>query len=326
MPIAVIAGGSGFIGGALSEALIADGYQLRFIGRNGPDASWGDQSAIREVVNGADVLVNLAGKSINCRYNDKNRNELYSSRIDTTRALAGALAEVKKPPKLWINASAASIYQYTLDTPQTEADGKIGGGFSVDLVRDWEKELFTSNLPNVRKVALRLAIVIGDGPATRLLFGLARLGVGGTQFDGWWFGHNRYRGIGPNATTYEDSYKNSEGRQKFSWIHIDDVIGAIRFVIANPKISGPVNFSAPETVDNRSLMATLRRVVGAPFGLPAWRFMIEPIMWLLRTESELVLKSRLVVPEKLLKAGYKFRFSGLEPALRDVYGNRKRAR
>ncbi|MCD1268074.1 DUF1731 domain-containing protein [Microbacterium sp. MEC084] len=318
-PVAVLAGASGFIGTALRDALADEGYEIRTIGRSGP-VRWGDTAAIRAAVDGADLLVNLAGKSVNCRYTDRNRAEILRSRVETTRELRDAVAAAAHPPRVWMNASTATIYRHAMDRPQTESDGELGTGFSVDVARGWEREFFAGELQGTRRIALRMAIVLDDGPATGLLFRLARLGLGGPQIDGPWFPHRRYRGIGADPSGDGGApHHRTKGRQRFSWIHIDDVIGAIRF-LRDGDLEGPVNLASPAPSDNRTLMATLRRVVGAPIGLPAWRFMLEPAMWLLRTEPELVLKSRWVMPERLEAAGYRFAWPELEPALRDVAG------
>ena len=323
--VAVIAGGSGFVGRALARALSDEGWTVRGIGRNGPDARWDDPAALRRTLDGAELLINLAGKSVDCRYNDENRNEIYRSRIETTRVLREAIVDAVAPPALWMNASTATIYRYALDRPQTEREGELGTGFSVDVARNWEAEFFAGELPSTRRVALRMAIVLGDGPATNVLFRLARIGLGGPQFDGAWLQHRRYRGIGPSPSGDGRAPRyDSRGHQRFSWIHIDDVVGAVQFVRDQPEIAGVANLSAPNPSDNRALMAALRRTVHAPVGLPAWRFMLEPAMWALRTEPELVLKSRWVVPETLTNAGYRFAHPELEPALRDVWAERKR--
>jgi NAD dependent epimerase/dehydratase family enzyme len=318
-PIAALAGASGFIGTALRRALIEDGYDIRMIGRNGPDARWDDPDSVRRAVEGADLLVNLAGRSISCRFTDANRDEILRSRVDTTRALREAVEQAAAPPSVWFNASTATIYRYALDRAQTEADGEIGEGFTVDVSREWEREFFAGDLPRTRRIALRLGVVLGDGKATALLFRLARLGLGGPQYDGWWFPHRRYRGIGSDPTgNGAPEWHRSGGRQRFSWIHIDDVIGAIRFARDNQDVAGPINLVAPESVENRALMAALRHVVGMPVGLPAPRMALEPGMWVLRAEPELVLKSTWVAPERLLEAGFSFRFDDVELALRDV--------
>ncbi|MGW9112754.1 epimerase [Microbacterium sp. NPDC055683] len=318
--IAAVAGASGFVGTALVEALRADGWTVRTIGRTGP-ARWDDPATVASAVDGAELLVNLAGKSVDCRYTDANRDEVYRSRIETTRALHAAVAAAERPPRIWMNASTATIYRHAVDRPQTEAHGELGTGFSVDVARDWESALFDGRLPGTRRVALRMAIVLGDGPATRMLATLARTGLGGPQLDGWWFAHRRYRGIGPTPSgDGRPPRHRTGGRQRFSWIHIDDVIGAIRFLIEHDDIEGAVNLASPNPSDNGAVMATLRRIVRMPAGLPAPRFLLEPAMWMLRTEPELVLKSRWAVPERLAAAGFRFARPDLEPALRDALG------
>jgi NAD dependent epimerase/dehydratase family enzyme len=193
----------------------------------------------------------------------------------------------------------------------------------VDVATAWEAELFEGALPATRRVALRMAIVIGDGPATRMLLRLARAGLGGTQYDGWCPPHRRYRGIGAHATGQRTapSYRTG-GRQRFSWVHIDDVVSAIRFIRDDDRLAGPINIASPFPSDNRTLMRTLRRVVGAPVGLPTRRWMLELGMWALRTESELILKSRWVLPGILADAGFAFAHEDLEAALTDVHLHR----
>ncbi|KUF07901.1 epimerase [Leucobacter sp. G161] len=320
----VIGGASGFLGSRLRSELTADGWQVSTIGRNGADATWDDPAAIRRLVDGADAVIGLAGKSVDCRYHDANRNEILRSRVDTTRALAEAIGASEHPPAVWLNASTATIYRHAIDRPQTESTGELGSGFSVDIARNWEREFFAPDLPGTRRVALRIAIALGDGPATNMLFRLARLGVGGPQFDGPWFPHRRYRGIGPDPTQPTGpGWHRTRGRQRFSWVHVDDVVGAVRFVLDTDSLTGPVNVASPGASDNRTVMRSIRRTVGAWFGLPAFRWMLEPATWVLRTESEMVLKSRWVASEKLLAAGYTFTWPELEPALRDVYARRR---
>jgi uncharacterized protein len=318
---AVVAGWNGFIGHRLVADLAARGYDIVRVGRAGPDAQWADAAALAAAVDGSALVVNLAGKSVGCRYTETNRNEILRSRVETTRALRAAIAAAASPPRLWLNASTATIYRYALDRPQTEADGELGSGFSVDVARAWERELFAGDLPGTRRVALRMAIVLG-GPASDLLARIARLGVGGPQYDGWWFQHRRYRGIGENPTGGPVPIHHSGGRQKFSWIHIDDVLAAIRFVEAHDELEGPVNLSSPNPSDNRTLMAELRRAVGMPSGIPAPRWLLEPALWVLRNESELVLKSRWVLPERLKDAGFEFTWPELQPAIDAAVGRR----
>ncbi|MET0735741.1 MAG: DUF1731 domain-containing protein [Microbacterium sp.] len=315
-PRAVVAGASGFIGRALVAAFAEDGYDVQAIGRDA-EVTWSDAAAIARLVDGADVLVNLAGKSVDCRYSDANRDEILRSRVETTRALRLAVSAASRPPSVWFNASTATIYRHAMDRPNTEADGELGAGFSVDVASSWEREFFWGELRGTRRVALRMAIVLGDGPATMMLVRLARTGLGGPHLDGRWPDHRRYRGIGDHPSgDGRAPHHDTRGRQRFSWVHIDDVVGAVRLLIGRDDISGPVNVASPQPSDNRTLMRTLRRIVGAPVGLPAHRWMLEPAMWALRTEPELVLKSRWVLPARLVAAGYEFVHPELEEALR----------
>ncbi|MFK0084242.1 epimerase [Glutamicibacter sp. NPDC090743] len=318
---AVVAGASGFIGERLIAQLRGAGYQVAVIGRGRTaDAQWGDGPALAALIDGAELLVNLAGKNVGCRYHEAARNEILASRVDTTRALHEAVSQAADPPALWLNASTATIYGHSMDAPNTE-DGRIGEGFSVDVARNWEREFFRGELPT-RRVALRMAIVLGDGPATRKLLAVARLGLGGAQHDSWWPAHRRYRGIGPDPSGSERSgWHRTRGNQRFSWIHVDDAIGAIGHIMDHPEITGPVNLSSPNPVANRALMASLRRATGAKFGLPAYRWMLEPAMFVLRVEPEMLLKSRWALPGVLQGTGYEFRWPHLDAALDDVAGN-----
>jgi hypothetical protein len=325
-PVAVIAGASGFIGHAVIDALITDGYAIRVIGR-GADVRWDDPAAIRRAVDGADLLINLAGKSVDCRYDDRNRDEILESRVGTTRALRHAVEVATTPPQVWLNASTATIYRHSIDRPNTESTGELGSGFSVDVATSWEREFFDGALPRTRRAALRMAIVLGDGPATRMLIGLARIGLGGTHFDGWCPPHGRYRGIGDRPTGPRRApWYRTHGRQRFSWVHIDDVVAAIRFIRDDDSLSGPINIASPHPSDDRTLMRTLRRVVRAPIGLPTSRWMLELGMWALRTEPELMLKSRWVLPEVLTGAGFTFAHPDLEDALIHVHDRGSAAR
>ncbi len=310
----VLAGASGFIGKYLTDAFRAEGASVSLIGRHGPDAAWGDTAAINALIDGADVVINLAGKSVNCRYTAANRAEILRSRVDTTEALGAAIAAAKNPPALWINSSTATIYRHAEDRPQTERSGELGTGFSVSIAKAWEKAFFALELPKTRRVALRMAIVLGDGSVMPPLRRLARFGLGGAQLDGRWFSTPARRAAG----TFHE-FRARGGRQRFSWVHIADVLGVIRFVRDHKEIDGVVNVSSPTPTDSRGFMATLRQVLGVPFGIPTPRFVLEIGSFLIRTETELVLKSRWVVPETLEKAGYEFEFPELEPALRQIF-------
>jgi NAD dependent epimerase/dehydratase family enzyme len=309
----VIAGASGFVGTYLACAFRAEGATVLTIGRERSDAQWGDSLAIARLLEGADVLINLAGKSVNCRYNRSNREEILRSRVDTTNELAAAIAQCEAAPPLWLNSSTATIYRDARDRPMTESTGELGSGFSVGVARAWEAAFFEAETPATRKVALRMAIVLGDGSALVPLVRLARSGLGGPQLDGWWWATRKRREAG---TFHERSATG--GLQKFSWVHIIDVLGVIRFVRAHSEIDGVINVSAPNPSDNATLMRTIRRVIRAPFGLPAPRILLELGSALICTETELVLKSRWVVPERLMAAGYEFVHPELEPALREI--------
>ncbi|MDF1479852.1 DUF1731 domain-containing protein [Leifsonia sp. H3M29-4] len=309
----VIAGASGFMGTYLAEQFRAQGCVVLTIGRTGGDAIWGDGPGIRALIDGADLLINLAGRSVDCRYDAPHREEILRSRVETTRELARALTECVAPPSLWINSSTATIYRHAEDRPMTESTGELGEGFSVSVARAWEEAFFERELPGVRRVALRTAIVLGNGSALTPLIRLARLGFGGPQLDGRWIRTSARRAAG---TFHEFGARG--GRQRFSWVHLADVLGVVRFLRAHPELEGVVNLSAPNPTDNAGFMRAVRRVLGVPFGIPTPRFVLELGAMVIRTETELVLKSRWVLPERLLAAGYRFEYPDLEPALRQI--------
>ena len=292
----VIAGASGFMGQYFARRFRADGDTVVTVGRSGSDVAWGDTAALERAIDGADLLLNLAGKSVNTRYTDRNRAAIFSSRLLTTGELGRAVEAVAHPPRLWLNSSTATIYRHADDRPMTDDDGQIGSGFSVNVATAWEREFFAHPRVGVRQVALRMAIVLGDGSALTPLLALARFGLGGTQYGG----------------------KTRGGRQMFSWVHIDDVYRAIRFIQSDPTLDGPVNVSSPNPVQNRELMAILRRVVGARFGLPLVRWMLELGSLAIHSESELLLKSRWVLPTRLLAEGFEFDYPDLEHAVRQI--------
>ena len=292
----VIAGASGFVGRYLTARFIASGDTVSTIGRSGADASWGDSAAIEALLSGSDILINLAGKSVNCRYTRRNKAAIFSSRLLTTAELGDAVQAVAHPPAVWFNASTATIYRHADDHPMTDETGELGSGFSVNVASAWEREFFAHSREGVRQVALRMAIVLGDGSALTPLVLLTRFGLGGPQFGG----------------------KTRGARQRFSWVHIEDVSRAIDFLISHPDIADTVNVSSPNPVDNRELMATLRRVLGVRLGIPLFGWMLELGAFAIGTETELLLKSRWVVPSRLLAARFEFQFPRLEGALRDL--------
>lgn len=314
----VIAGASGFIGTYLVAAYRAGGADVTTIGRSGSDVHWHDVAGIARAVDGSDLVINLAGKSVNCRYTPANRAEILRSRVETTRALREAIAAASSPPPLWINSSTATIYRHAEDRPMTESTGELGEGFSVSIAKAWEAELFEGELPSTRRVALRMAIVLGDGSALLPLIRLTRVGFGGPQWDGRWFSTRARR----EAGTFHE-FRARWGSQRFSWIHIADVLGIIRYIEMHPELSGAINASSPNPTDNVGFMRTLRRVLRAPFGIPMPRFLLEIGSVAIRTETELVLKSRWVVPETLERSGYRFEYPELAPALQQIVSSRR---
>jgi NAD dependent epimerase/dehydratase family enzyme len=316
----VIAGAGGFLGRYLVRAFRRKGDGVRTIGRSAAaDAGWDDPIALARVLDGADVLLNLAGRSVNCRYTEANRREILESRVRTTRLLAQAVRSASRPPRLWLNASTATIYRHADDRPMTESGGELGAGFSVEVAKAWEHEFFAPALPRTRRVSLRLAIVLGRGSVLPPLVRLVRFGLGGPQLDGRWFATRSRRAAG-----VQHENRHTAGRQRFSWVHIEDVRRAIEFLVGREDLTGAVNVASPNPSDSRSLMRTLRRVLRVPVGLPAFRWMLEIGAILLHTETELVLKSRWVLPERLEQAGFRFAHPELEPALRQLLARPER--
>ncbi len=307
----VIAGGRGQIGRHLVRHFTAAGHDVVVLSREQPPP--GDTSQRRwsgqqlgpwaRVIDGADVLVNLAGRSVDCRYDARNREAIYASRLDSTRVLGEAVAAAERLPRLWLNASTATIYRDARDRPQTEHQGDIWRGdepgvpdkwhFSVDVARRWEEALWAAPTPRTRTVALRAAMVMEPDPGGvfSVLGTLIRYGLGGTQGD---------------------------GGQYVSWIHIDDLLRAIDFIIEHEALAGPINLAAPDPQPNRAFMRALRRAWGRRLGLPATRWMLELGAWALRTETELLLKSRRVTPGRLLDAGFSFRHPTWPEAAADL--------
>lgn len=298
------------MGRHVAAAFDRDGWHVASVGRTSGDARFGDTGAITALVDGADLVLNLAGRSVNCRYTPANRAEILRSRVDTTAELGRAVAATAVAPRLWINSSTATIYRHADDRPQTDEPddsgrvGEIGSGFSVDVATAWEREFFAHSRDGMRQVAIRTAIVIGDGSALVPLLTLARFGLGGPQLGG----------------------RSGGGRQMFSWIHLDDVYRAIRFIEQTPQLSGAVNLAAPAPLQNRDMMRALRGALGVRFGLPAFEWMLRLGAVAIRTETELVLKSRWVLPARLTAAGFEFAFPTFRDAVDDVLANRAAAK
>jgi uncharacterized protein (TIGR01777 family) len=305
----VITGGGGQIGQILARHFHARAHEVIVLSRH-PDtkpwrtALWDPRSVgswSREL-DRADLVINLAGRSVNCRYTPANRREIKESRVQSTRILGDAIARATHPPTLWINASTATIYRHAFDCAMDEHAGELGGNepgapstwnFSIDVARSWEQAFFQSSTPETRKVAIRSAMVMSPdrGGVFDTLLTLVRFGLGGTS---------------------------GSGQQYVSWVHDVDFLSAIEFLVAHPELQGVVNISSPEPLPNCEFMRALRRAWGAPIGLAASRWMLEIGAVFLRTETELILKSRRVVPTRLLEAGFEFRFLKWPEAARDL--------
>jgi uncharacterized protein (TIGR01777 family) len=295
----IIPGGSGQAGTILARHFHATGHEVVVLSRKPVPAAWRVVSWDAQThgvwakeLDGADAVINLAGRNVNCRYGPANRRAIMESRTRSTQIVGEAIAACGRPPRVWLQASTATIYAHRFDAPNDEHTGTLGGEepdapdtwkFSIAVAAAWEKALNAVHTPGTRKVALRSAMTMSadrDG-VFDVLLRLVR----------WWLGG-----------------RAGSGQQFVSWIHEADFIAAIEFLIQHEELSGPVNVSAPEPLPNAEFMRVLRTAWGARFGLPAARWMVELGAWVMRTESELVLKSRRVVPGRLLEAGFRFHF------------------
>jgi uncharacterized protein (TIGR01777 family) len=297
----VIAGGTGFLGSCLiahykqadvevvilTRRHVEDHDNVRYCKWDGRHLGyWTHELA------DCDVLINLNGKSVDCRYNEQNKQLIYDTRIEATHVLGQAVRNCKNPPKLWINSASATIYRHALDKEMDEATGEIGSGFSVDVCKKWEAVFHAFELPNTRKVVLRTGIVLGSqgGPLIPLR-NLAKMGLGG---------------------------KHGKGDQYFSWIHEKDFTAIIDFIARHTNIDGVINVTVPEPITNTALMKSLRESVKAAFGMPMPKWLLELGAVFIRTEAELILKSRRVVPARLLEAGFVFKYDHIDLALKDI--------
>ncbi|MFD2656921.1 TIGR01777 family oxidoreductase [Gracilibacillus thailandensis] len=288
----VLAGGTGFIGQYFQQKFEALGYKVILIARKSPAITWNDHESMVDALENAEMVINLAGKSVNCRYHEQNKKEILQSRTGTTKLLGDAVTACENPPRLWVNASTATIYRHAEDRPMTETDGEIGTGFSVDVATKWENTFFHFTTPQTRQVALRIAIVLGpDGGVITPYKNLVKFGLGGIQ---------------------------GNGKQMFSWIHVEDLFQIIVFLNKHEELEGVFNCSSPNPIPNYHLMRVLREQLNRPVGLSAPAPLLELGSFFLRTETELILKSRWVIPKRLLDAGYTFRFPTIEQTLADI--------
>ncbi|CAD0005679.1 TIGR01777 family protein [Flavobacterium salmonis] len=244
----------------------------------------------KELENAA-VLINMAGKSVDCRYTQKNKKEILLSRIESTKILNKAVLNCQNPPKHWLNSSTATIYRFSLDKQMDENDGEIGNDFSINVALSWEKAFFKTETPNTLKTALRTSIVLGKkGGAFIPLKTLAKIGFGGKQ---------------------------GKGNQFVSWIHEEDFANAVDFIIQK-EIIGVINVVSSEPIRNVDFMQKLRKTVGFSFGIPMSNFLLEIGSFFIRTETELVLKSRNVIPKRLLENGFQFKFRAIDEAFKNL--------
>lgn len=309
----IIAGGTGFIGqeianyfGKENEIIIltrgvtgektnafgqhsineTDLKQLRFVKWNG--ITLGDWA---KELDGADILINLAGKTVNCRYNEKNKKEILDSRVNATTILGLAVQKATVPPKLWINAGSATIYPHATTEPRDENFVDFVDGFSVQVCKAWEKTFYDQRTPFTRKVALRMAITLGAGGVMAPYFYLLKFALGGRQ---------------------------GNGKQMYSWVHIEDTCRMIEWIDEHAKIEGTYNCVSPNAVTNEAFMRTLRKVTGHKIGLPAYEWMLAIGVRLIGSEAELILKSRWVLPTKITQTGFTFKYPFLEDAFKEI--------
>jgi uncharacterized protein (TIGR01777 family) len=307
----VLPGGSGQVGNILSRYFHAQGHDVVVLARRVTPAPWrvvnwdgtnlGNWTSELE---NADVLINLAGRSVDCRYTPANRRGIKESRIQTTNLLGQAIGQAVHPPRLWMNSSTATIYSHTLERPMDEQTGEIGGEeagapakwrFSIDVATTWERAFFDAVTPETRKIALRSAMIMSPDRSGVFdtLLRLVRFGFGGTT---------------------------ASGQQFVSWVHDADFLRSIEYLIARDEIDGPVNIASPNPIPNRDFMKALREAWGTRIGLPAASWMLEIGTIILRTETELVLKSRRVIPGRLIAAGFQFQFPHWALAAQNLVG------
>lgn len=297
----VLAGGNGYLGGVLANYYRALAKDVIILSRKHKAANGNIQTVIWDgrtagewiaSLDGADLLINLCGKNVNCRYTEANKAEIIRSRTVPTALLGDAVARLENPPKLWINITSATIYRHAEDHPQDEETGDIGYGFSIDVCRQWEEQFFACKTTGTRMIALRMGIVLGrgDGAFPRLL-NLVKCGLGGKQGD---------------------------GQQYVSWVHEQDAVACTEWLMHHEELEGVINCTAPEPVKNTEFMKSIRQAYGQPFGLPSPTWLLEIGAKVIGTETELILKSRWVLPKRLLDSGYSFLFTKAAHAVKDL--------
>lgn len=288
-------GGTGQVGTVLNRALTAAGHEVVVLTRRPArerEVGWDGETLgpWAEVIDGSDLVINLAGRSVSCRYTPTNLRAMMDSRVHSAEVVGEAIAAAARPPRVWLQMSTATVYAHRFDAPNDEATGLLGGtepgvpgywAYSVEIARNWERAQERTRTPHTRKIALRSAMVMSPdrGGVFDVLLRLARLGLGGPV---------------------------AGGAQYISWIHDRDFVRAVEFLAHRDDFAGPVNLAAPVPVPQRAFMRALRAAWGVPVGLPATRWMAEIGAFALRSDTELLLKSRRVVPGRLLGAGFAF--------------------
>ncbi len=309
----VIAGGTGFIGQELCNFFGTEN-EIVVLSRQIPDEStntFGENNIKAEIlkkirfvkwdgisigswaneIDGCNLVINLAGKSVNCRYTEKNKKEIFDSRINATKVIGLAIQQATHPPALWINAASATIYPHATNTPRDESFTNFDNDFSVQVCRLWEKTFYDQRTPFTRKVALRMAITLGAGGVMIPYFNLLKFALGGQQ---------------------------GNGKQMYSWVHITDTCRMIAWVEAHKDLEGTYNCSSPEPVTNKVFMQTLRNATSKMVGLPAYTWMLKIGAIIIGTETELILKSRWILPTKILATGFQFKYTSLANALQEI--------
>jgi uncharacterized protein (TIGR01777 family) len=297
----ILAGGNGYIGTVLANYYRNLANQIIILSRSPKDQDgniktivWDGKTRgdwIKELP-GADMLINLCGKNVNCRYTEKNKAAIISSRVTSTTLFGEVIAALNNPPALWINVTSATIYRYAEDRAQDEETGETGTGFSIDVCRKWEDAFFNSITPKIRKIALRMSIVMGaaDGAFPRLL-NLAKLGLGGMQ---------------------------GNGQRYVSWVHELDAARCTEWLLQHTELNGVINCTAPIPVNNKAFMSYIREACGIPFGFPAPEWLLKIGAVVIGTETELILKSRWVLPKRLTDAGFIFSFPEASAAIKNI--------
>ena len=296
----LIAGGTGFIGRVLNQYLTQKGHSVKILSRNPQndnEVKWNaediDESWVNELEN-LDVLINLSGKNINCRFTEKNKALITTSRVQSTELLGKAIDQCISPPKIWMNSSTTSIYKSSLDVAMSEDQNEFGDDFEKEVAILWEEAFYKYENPSTRKIVLRTSLVFGpkDGAFVPLKQ-LTRFGLGGTQ---------------------------GKGTQMVSWIHELDFARAVEHLIHSDEAKGAYNFCSPYPVSNRTLMRAFRKQMGMPIGLPGPEFLVRIGAFFIGTEADLLLKSRHVIPKRLVEQGFSFKFDTIDSALADLIG------